>query len=171
MSEVGDQKSDDGRQARNQLMIKFHKIEHDVGSLFPALVEELARDPVIDVLYLYGSRVVGPVTPLSDVDLAVLVAPTVEKDRLFDLHLRLIGDATRILQTDEADLQIVNSMPVQMQYSVLQSKRVLFCRDEVRRVNFESSVLVRYLDLKPMLEEQFRAMHRRILDGEFARIG
>lgn len=143
-------------------MIKFHKIAHDVESMFPVLVAEFARQPEIEVLYLYGSRAGGRISPLSDVDLAVLLSPAVDRFAHLDIHLRMIGEAAKALRTEEVDVQILNRVPVQAQYAILKNKKVLFSRDEIRRVNFEAEVISRYLDFGPLLEEHYRAMHERI---------
>lgn len=105
-------------------MIKFRKINHDVESLLPVLVERLVECPEIDLLYLYGSRAGGRVSPLSDVDLAVLLTPRTRREQYLDIQLKLIGIATEALRTDEAELHILNNLPVQAQYAMLKKKRV-----------------------------------------------
>jgi predicted nucleotidyltransferase len=145
-------------------MIKFRKIVHDVEVLIPAVVERLSAFPEVDVLYLYGSRVGGRISPLSDVDLAVLLSKSRNKNELVDLRLTLIGEATAALKTDEIDLQILNDIPMQAQFAILKNKKVLYCRNEFKRVAFEGDVVSRYLDFRPFLEEQYTAMHQRIED-------
>lgn len=143
-------------------MIKFQKIVHDVESLLPDLVAKFAECREIEVLYLYGSRTGVRISPLSDVDLAVVVSSQVNRERLFDLQLRMLGEATKALRTNEVDLQILNKLPIQAQYAIMKKKRILFCRDHARRAEFESGVISRYLDFKPFLEEQYRAVRQRI---------
>jgi predicted nucleotidyltransferase len=143
-------------------MIKFRKIAHDVESMFPVLVAKFAEHPEIDLLYLYGSRAGGRISPLSDVDLAVLLSPTVYRSAHLDIQLRMVGEAAKALRTDEVDVQILNGLPVQAQYAILKNNKVLFCRDESSRVDFEAEVISRYLDFEPFVEEHYRAMYQRI---------
>lgn len=149
-------------------MIKHRKITHHVESLFPTLVKQIAGRSEVEVLYLYGSRASDRISPLSDVDLAVLVSSQLSRDRRFDLRMTLIGLAMEILRTDEVDLQILNELPVQAQYAILKNRKVLFSRDNFRRIDFESAVVSRYLDFKSFLEEQYEAMHKRIEDRALA---
>ena len=149
-------------------MIKYAKITHPIEPLLPLLVESFEAHRSVDVLYLYGSRAGGRISSLSDIDLAVLVSGSVEKRELLDIRLQMIGEATSVLKTDEVDLQILNDIPVQAQYSILKNKRVLYCRDEFIRAEFEAGVVTRYLDFKPFLDDHYRAMYQRIEDRAIA---
>lgn len=145
-------------------MIRSDKITHNVEVLLPAVQERFSAFPQVEVLYLYGSRAGGRVSPLSDVDLAVLLSESTKKKELLDVRLALIGEATEALKTDEIDLQVLNEIPVQAQYAILKNTKVLYCRNEFKRVEFEGDVVSRYLDFKPFLEEQYLAMYHRIED-------
>lgn len=143
-------------------MIKYQRITHDVDVLIPTLVDQFKGYREVDVLYLYGSRAGGRISPLSDVDLAVLVSKSLNKKEWYELLLALMGVAASTLKTDEVDLQILNNIPLQAQYSILKNKKMLFCRSESRRTEYEEEVVVRYLDFRPILDAQYEAMYRRI---------
>ena len=152
----------------SETVIKYAKINHPIEPLLPLLVEAFETNQSVDVLYVYGSRAGGRISSLSDIDLAVLVSGSVEKRELLDIRLQMIGEATSVLKTDEVDLQILNDIPVQAQYSILKNKRVLYCRDEFIRAEFEAGVVTRYLDFKPFLDDHYRAMYQRIEDRAIA---
>jgi len=47
-------------------MIRRKKIEHDIESLIPLLVERLQKEKDVIFAYLFGSRARGEATALSD---------------------------------------------------------------------------------------------------------
>jgi hypothetical protein len=52
----------------------------------------------------------------------------------------------------ELDVKVLNSSPTYFQYEVIKSGRVIFCRDEGKRVEYEASIISEYLDYKDVLE-------------------
>lgn len=132
-----------------------------------ALAGSAREDPEIDLLYLTGGYGRGKPTPRSDVDLAVLLAPTCP-DR-FRKRLDLHAAWSRLLGTDEIDVIVLNDAPVVLQFAALRDGRLLFARDDVRRVRFEATVLDRYADMEPWRRVQREALRRRIREGRFGR--
>lgn len=58
----------------------------------------------------------------------------------------------------EVDLRILNTAPVEFRYEVVKTGRVVFARDESLRIAFETDVLSKYLDLKPLYDRMDRAL-------------
>jgi uncharacterized protein len=103
-------------------------------------------DERLIAVYLFGSRAAGQATPLSDLDLAVLLDP---RERPFTLSLRcaLYADFSRVLQTNDIDLTVLNTLDN------------LFVLDEILR----HGVLL--YDPRPDLRADFEVrMQHRILD-------
>jgi predicted nucleotidyltransferase len=148
-------------------MIKFKKIEHDPREYFPELIEVLKQDNDIIALYLFGSYASGNIGPLSDVDLAVLLRSGYPSESYFDKELDLLSKITNILRTDEVDVVILNRAPFSFAYRILKQNKLLFCRNDLERVKFQTKIVDGYLDFKPLLEENYRYLHRRIKEGKF----
>jgi len=56
------------------------------------------------------------------------------------------------------DLRILNTAPVEFQYEVVKTGRLVFARDESLRIAFEADVLAKYLDLKHLYDRMDRAL-------------
>jgi uncharacterized protein len=149
-------------------VIKHHRIRHDIYPLLPDVRTRLAEEDEVLFAYLFGSDGRGNPGPLSDVDIAVFAHPERAED-LWRLRLRLIGVVTETLRTDEVDLVILNEANVSLCYQVLESKRILFSRDEARRMAFEARTVQLYLDAEPLRRRSWDALVKRIQEGRYGR--
>lgn len=90
-----------------------------------ALERFCARQEALSAVYLFGSYGTEHQTPLSDVDIAVLVKrahhPMSLKDRL-----TLEDQISRILREDDVNLLILNDAPVVFRHKVLKQGRMLY---------------------------------------------
>jgi len=134
-------------------------------SLIERLREALDREEDILFAYLYGSAVYHPNFPIGDIDVAVYLKPTDVKE-----YIRKEKELTAFLisklHTDEIDLRILNGLPLALKYSILKDGRLLFSRDELERVDFETNVMIRFFELKPYLDEYRLMLSQRIRGAE-----
>ncbi|WP_305066756.1 nucleotidyltransferase domain-containing protein [Methanoculleus sp.] len=73
--------------------------------------------------------------------------------------MRIASDLERcITPRYEVDLRILNTAPVEFQYEVVKTGRLVFARDESLRIAFEADVLAKYLDLKHLYDRMDRAL-------------
>lgn len=121
----------------------------------------------ISVAVLFGSTATGTDTPLSDVDVAVVV------DRSVDRHRTRLLDEIRasLMETtgrDAIDLVDLDAVGPALGYEILSSGDLLLGNeDEV--VELESRFLVRTLDFQPITERWQRSLDRRIETGDYGR--
>lgn len=109
------------------------------------LSELAAAHPEVAVLWLYGSRAKGNAGPHSDWDLAVAFDP-VKLPNLLDNRLRselLALDWQRALRLAEGQLSVVdiNQAPIPLAFAIVDANRVLFCRDQGRRLSEEARIM------------------------------
>lgn len=105
--------------------------------------------------YIFGSQVSGKTGKLSDIDVAVyLTAPG--NINLFDTRLKLAGDLSDFLKTDKVDMVILNDAPPLLVYRILQTGKVIFSRDEAKRLDYEVKAGLNYLDWKFYLDKYAR---------------
>ncbi len=134
----------------------------DSRTEIPELEQVFAAEPV-EVAYLFGSRARGDSGPLSDVDIAVLLAGQPTAEECARQQLALLDKVTAHLRRDDVDVVILNRAPLLLQHRVIRDGKVLFCRDELRRVRYETRALMAYMDFRYYQERYFDALQERIL--------
>ena len=108
-----------------------------------------AIHPEVVVLWLYGSQAKGNAGPHSDWDLAVAFDPVKLPDTLDSLLERrlrpelLALDWQRALGLAEGQLSVgdINQAPIPLAFAIVGANRVLFCRDQGRRLSEEARIM------------------------------
>ncbi|MGL5292282.1 MAG: type VII toxin-antitoxin system MntA family adenylyltransferase antitoxin [Aeromonas sp.] len=108
-----------------------------------------AAHPEVAVLWLYGSHAKGNAGPHSDWDLAVAFDPIKcagPFGQLLETRLRpelLALDWQRTLGLAQGQLSIVdiNQAPTPLAFAIVDANRVLFCRDQGRRLTEEARIM------------------------------
>lgn len=136
-------------------MIRFKKIDKDFvldkleGS--KKLFEEYS-DHIVCV-YLFGSMNSKQITPLSDIDIAVLFYDSLDKNVMEKLENEIHILLSKYFKTDEIDLINLNTAPLFGQYGVIKEKSIIYYSDFEKMIDFENKVIMYYLDIKPYRDE------------------
>jgi predicted nucleotidyltransferase len=126
------------RQEANRIITRL-------GKVLPSI---LARYPV-DAAYVYGSVARGTMTPLSDVDIALLLtAPLLPYERL-KTELAIQGDIEAACDLSPVDVRAINEAPLVVQGRIVQQGILLYERDRGHRIAFEVATRKRYFDFAP----------------------
>lgn len=136
-----------------------------VLSCVPMLHSYFASLDQVLIAYLFGSHARNQAGPESDVDIAVLLHEPIDDDDCFAMRLNMIADVSDVLKYQEIDVIILNQASLVLRYHVVHDGLVLYCRDEQTRIMFTSRCVMEYLDFKPMLERQQRAILKRLSEG------
>lgn len=116
-----------------------------VNYVIRRVIEELKKDKRILFAYMFGSHISGKTMKESDIDIGIYVDPRTTKKERFDIRLHVSG----LSAIDrELDVVVMNDASLLLNYNVIKG-RLLFSRDETKRVSFESVVMTRYMDMKP----------------------
>jgi len=124
--------------------------------------------PTLVVAYLFGSATTGQTTPLSDIDIAILfIEPTYnnsceKNDQLQIIETKILLDLMKVFGTEKIDLLNLNEAPLRIQYGALKNKKLIYCSDQERRIDFETAVLMNYLDFKHFREQYNQEFFLRI---------
>jgi len=111
--------------------------------------------------YLYGSFLCR--NGFHDIDIGLLVSGEREPYELYKYAMGIASDLERcITPRYEIDLRILNDAPVEFQYEVVKTGRLLVARDEDTRVAFEAGVITKFLDLKYLYDRIDRALLARV---------
>lgn len=138
----------------------------DLGDLERKLYR-YARKKGVEALYLFGSTVSGKRTPLSDVDIAVLLPEDVPGDQYLERRLEMMVELSDLLGIDKVDLVILNRAPPLLVHRVITRGKLIYARDDLKRTRFEARAIQEYLDTKPLYELESRYMRERIKEGKF----
>ena len=68
-----------------------------------------------------------------------------KQEETFDFQLKLIGEFTTLLKTNNLDLVVLNDFPLLLTYNAIRSG-IILKSDEPVRVRFETKIMSRYLD-------------------------
>jgi len=139
----------------------------ELDTLIPKLQTYFAQQPDVRFAYVYGSVARGQTWAESDLDIGVWFAdslPTLEPLRR---NVSLASELKQLLDDAiEVDVRVLNDAPIEFLWQVYYHGRCVFVRDEQERVNFEVRVMREYFDFKPVLDEYYRELFRRIKTGE-----
>ncbi len=134
------------------------KIEKEI---IVGLSKALGSDPDVLFAYLFGSRASGLTHPHSDLDIACYVR---EGDDAF--YHRKDKELTESIPDNiggyKVDLHLLNTMPMLLKFEVVRYGQELFVRDESARVEFETNILYRYFDMKPLLSLYYSLLAEKI---------
>jgi len=119
----------------------------------------------IALAYLYGSEAAGQATPLSDVDIALIMTDGDydPKSRL-DLELQLEEEIGRICGISNVDIRVVNDAPLMVQGEVVTNGILLYSHDEVFRVEYETTTRSKYFDFLPIAGMHRQAYFERLIE-------
>lgn len=120
-----------------------------------ALEQVFVRYPVL-AAYLFGSQASEATTPLSDVDIAVILDAGVPSPG--DVQAMLISDLMLALRRSDIDVVILNAAAPVLKERAVSRGRVIYCRDDISRIRFEVAARREYFDTKPLRDVQDRAL-------------
>jgi hypothetical protein len=107
--------------------------------------------PSLRVAYLYGSFL--SLDDFRDIDIALLIddGPGEEHSLEFAANVgNILEEALGFWH--ECDLRVLNDEPVWFKYEIISTGMPIYIRNEDDRIDFETSVLVEYQDIKFMYD-------------------
>jgi uncharacterized protein YutE (UPF0331/DUF86 family)/predicted nucleotidyltransferase len=123
----------------------------------------LERYPVA-LAYLYGSAAVGQATPLSDVDIALVVEEkNFDPAQRLDLELKIEDQLVQASEIADLDVRIINQAPIMVRGEVVTNGFLLYSWDEKFRVEFETTTRAKYFDFMPAAALHTQATFDRLL--------
>ena len=124
-------------------------------------LQQLFSTHGVVLAYLFGSQAEGKAGPLSDVDIAVLLGPQVERERWFQVQLDLMGELMDLFHRNDVDVVILNQATPVLAHEIVRFGQVLYEAEPGTRVDFEITTLRRYVDTEPLRQLQDRRLLER----------
>ncbi|RLI81768.1 nucleotidyltransferase domain-containing protein [Archaeoglobales archaeon] len=100
------------------------------------IIEIIKSHPNVIAIYLFGSHAKGEATPLSDIDIAVILENPVSESEAD------IGS----LSSPEIDVVLFHRLPLHIRYEVFKYGKEIFVRDEEKLLEVKLKVMREYLD-------------------------
>ena len=119
-----------------------------------AAKEVFSKKEEIIVAYIYGSFLKS--NHFQDVDIGILVKDDCDIGPLYEA--KIAGEFERRLKL-KFDVRILNGRPVKFLFSVLKNSKLIYSKDEHKRIEFESKIMKESLDIKPY-HEMYEKMRR-----------
>jgi len=127
----------------------------------------LENDSTVAAAYLFGSQARGTATGASDLDIGILFHSGIEASRHFDLRLQLITRIMAVLKTENVDVVVLNDSTLYLTHEVVSHGKLLLEKDHRQRAAFEADRVGRFLDFKPFLAVQVRAVKEHLSKGTY----
>jgi predicted nucleotidyltransferase len=109
----------------------------------------LSRYPVVSA-YLFGTLAQEQATPLSDVDIALVISlDEFSSSSRLKLELEIEDQINRFAEIPNVDVRIINDAPLMVQGKILTKGVLLYCQDEEARIEFETCTRMEYFDFLP----------------------
>lgn len=138
----------------------------DIISQLKRCLPNVLRERPVLLAYVYGSVAAGCSTPLSDVDIALVLEP----GRRLDAHQRLMleleitADLEQRCAIPNPDVRNINDAPVGVQGEVVTKGKLVYATDDDFRVAYEVRTRKRYFDFQPVLEMMRQSYFARLED-------
>lgn len=145
--------------------LRIEMLKANIGSILKPYPVALA--------YLYGSAT-GNLTPFSDVDIALVTDRQLTPRERLKLMLGVEVELAERCDIHSADVRIINDAPLVFRGRVVCDGILLYARNELARVEFETKTRDAYFDYLPVhrwLQEAFfaevreRGLHGRQRQG------
>ena len=121
-----------------------------------AVDRALAGVSEVAAVYAYGSRVRGRALPLSDLDLAFVLASDLGREDALLAERLSARIASALRASVEVDGHLADELPLPVRGRVVTEGVLVHERDPIRRVEFETATRRLYFDFLPFLERDAR---------------
>ena len=115
------------------------------------------EDLPVQLAYLHGSVARGEQTPVSDVDIALVCDEGISSRDRLQLMLHVSAELSAQAGIAEADVRVINAAPLVFRGRVACEGILLYARDDVQRIEFETRTRDEYFGFLPF--------HRRLQDA------
>lgn len=129
----------------------------DLQKMLQDVARYLASQAEVAAAYVFGSVAKGTVRQNSDVDVAVLFAAGLSREKRFELRLELAGELEDIVRRP-VDLIDMQEAPLFLQHQVRRFGRLIVDKDRNGRIAYEVKSRREYFDFQYILDRRNNAM-------------
>lgn len=130
---------------------EVHLVNQQREEILRGIGEVLSEFAEVAFGYVFGSFLGD--RGFRDVDVAIYMNDEYDSYDLLKFSMRVARTLERKVKPRlEFDVKDLNTAPITFQYEVISSGKLVFSRNNVKRVRFEAEVLSTYLDYKETLD-------------------
>ena len=136
--------------------IMTQKIQDELKSL-------LKKHGVV-LAYLFGSMANGKITPLSDIDIAVVFSKQTPKNEYFDRELRIATEVSTLCEIEHADIvNLETAHSPLLKYNAVFHGKLLLSFGEEKRRQFEFGIMQEHEDTEHLREAAYKILINRTI--------
>jgi predicted nucleotidyltransferase len=135
----------------------------DKESIVGIIKKYCKKNKDIIAVYLFGSLVKGSFNQNSDVDVALIINPELDKLEAFDIKLKVAMNLEELLGI-EVDVIIFSNADLRLKHQVIKGKLIIGKNNNFR-VKEESKAVNEYLDMKHFYNTYEDNMGKEFING------
>lgn len=124
----------------------------DMEKALKDITKICANHAAIAAVYLYGSWAEQRAMVNSDLDLGVLLRPSLSKHSMWQTEDELYFELSGIWK-GEVDVRVINTAPLAAQYEIITYGKTIFISNLEVTADFESQISRKYWDFKKIQDE------------------
>ncbi len=121
--------------------------------IISAIKDKVSEKDEIIAAYLFGSSLHNK--EYEDIDIGILLDESFKPDYLYEINLTKILEEyfkNKLNNYIQFDIHILNNQNLRFLFGILQNAMLIISKNDKKRAKFESQVIIRYLDIKPLYE-------------------
>ncbi len=128
---------------KRDILNKLNSIKETLKNYFRS------REEIVFV-YVFGSVAKGICNKLSDIDIAIFIdeEKVDDKEYRYGYQAEVMTDIMDRLKTNKVDLVILNYASVLLKHRVIYYGKLIYSKDESKRIRFEIDSINKYMDYK-----------------------
>lgn len=133
-------------------------------------LNKIFKENQVALAYLFGSAASGKMTPLSDIDIAVLFSEKVKEEDYFNKALRLAHEIGNVFEVDRVDvINLKTAASPLLKHNAVFKGKLIFGKDRKKQFELESGIMKEYEDTEHLRAVQSYYLHKHIKEGAFGK--
>jgi len=125
-----------------------------------------SKQPLVAVVYLYGSQAKGSAKKTSDIDLGMVLKRGGRVEKSFYLPQIVHSQELTERLGRRVEIQDLRACRIDFSHRVISEWKLIYVGDEEKRIEFETEVLRRYFDLRLYFKEYYQNLSQIAKKGE-----
>lgn len=112
----------------------------------------------VNLVYLFGSYAEGKTSPLSDIDIGIVLSRDAFSLNLSMIYNELYDIFTDVFPGKKVDIVFLQKASLELRFDVVSHGKILYAETIGGKLSFEEETMLFYADFKPLLNEFDKAI-------------